>query len=175
MTLLKHWRAFDNPDYIGAYAFQPGEEKIVTISRVSRETVVGNEGKQEECTIIHFEENAKPLILNATNGKAIEKLADSPFIEKWPGVRIVLGVEKVKAFGEVRDAVRVKNKKLPRKEQQLPPCTDCKKPIHGTEKVSASRMVSATISRFSVPLCAECAAKRSAAIKKEESHNEDDQ
>ena len=45
---LTHWKKLDNPDYIGAYAFQPGEEKTLTIKNVRREVVVGAEGKKEE-------------------------------------------------------------------------------------------------------------------------------
>lgn len=175
MTMLTHWKKLENPDYIGAYAFQPGEEKVVTVSKVQREVVTGPDGKKEECTIVHFEEAEKPLILNATNGKAIEKLAATPYIEKWVGVRLALGVEKVKAFGETVDAVRVKNKRLPRKEQPIPACTDCKKPIQGTDKLTAQQMISATVSRFSVPLCASCAAARKATMKKEEESHENNE
>ena len=64
-----HWKKLENPDYIGAYAFQPNEEKVVTIKTVKREMITGADGKREECTVVHFVENEKPLILNATNGK----------------------------------------------------------------------------------------------------------
>ena len=92
---LTHWKKLENPEYIGAYAFQPGEEKTLTIKNVRREVVVGAEGKKEECTVVHFCENEKPLILNATNGKAIQKIAGSGYIEQWEGVRITLKVEAV--------------------------------------------------------------------------------
>ena len=53
---LTHWKKLDNPDYIGAYAFQPGEKKTVTIDRIRREMVNGPDGKREECTVVHFRE-----------------------------------------------------------------------------------------------------------------------
>ena len=36
---LTHWKKLNNPDYLGAYAFQPGEEIIATIGSVGRETI----------------------------------------------------------------------------------------------------------------------------------------
>jgi len=160
---LTHWKKLENPDYIGAYAFQPDERKTITISNVTREIVKGPDGKKEECTIVHFAEPEKPLILNACNGKMISKMAGTPYIEQWAGTRIVLAVERVKALGDVVGAVRVQNQKLPKAQTTIPPCTDCGREIGGTEKISSAQMVGATTKRFGVPLCAECAAKRSAA------------
>jgi hypothetical protein len=41
--------------------------------------------------------------------KIIAKVVDSPYIEDWIGKNIVIYSAKVKAFGEVVDALRVKN------------------------------------------------------------------
>ena len=64
MSEKTHWKKFNNPDYLGAYAFQPGEEKTVTIKSVGREMVYNpsNSGK-EECTVAHFEEDIKPFVI----------------------------------------------------------------------------------------------------------------
>lgn len=109
--MATHWKKLTNPDYIGAYDFQPGEERIVTIKDVKRQMVTGPDGKKEECTIVFFAQG-KPMILNVTNAKAITKLADTPYIEQWVGVSVKLIVVKVKAFGEVVDALRVKSEKV---------------------------------------------------------------
>lgn len=174
MTMLTHWKMLDNPDYIGAYAFQPGEEKIVTISRVQRAMVPGPDGKREECTIVHFVEKEKPLILNATNGKMIEKLSGTGYIEQWAGVRIKLVVEKVKAFGDVVAAVRVKNEKLQQIQQQpeIPPCADCGCKIEGAGKASAAAIAAGSKKKFGVPLCAACGAKRREAMEAEKEQTE---
>ena len=100
---LTHWKKLNNPDYLGAYAFQPGEEIIATIGSVGRETITNADGKKEECTVAHFTAPAgiKPMILNPTNCKTIEKVAGTPYIEQWQGVMIQLYVTQVKAFGDV--------------------------------------------------------------------------
>lgn len=173
---LTHWKKLENPDYIGAYAFQPGEKKTVTISRVEREQIIGVEGKKSEETVVHFVEAEKPLILNVTNAKMISKHAGTPYIEQWSGIRIVLGVEKVKAFGDVVDAVRVQKTKPPqpeREEAPVPPCADCGGVIEGTDKVSARTVVSAGMKKYGAPLCVQCALKRAEKLKEEAGHADD--
>ena len=169
---LTHWKKLDNPDYIGAYAFQPGEEKTLTIRNVQREIVVGAEGKKEECTVVHFCEDEKPMILNATNGKAIQKIAGSGYIEQWEGVRITLKVEAVKAFGDIVDAVRVSRKKPP---QQVKPsvvlCADCHQAIGGYGKQNAQEFAAYTQRCFGVPVCYACGQKRKAEKEKQQAED----
>lgn len=165
-----HFRKLDNPDYIGAYAFQPNEKKTLTIARVTREVITGKEGKQEECTIVRWQEDEKPLILNATNGKTISKVVGSPYIEEWVGKSVVLGVEKVKAFGEVLDAVRVKNEK-PKQQStanEPPPdyfCVDCGELISDSGGFTMSKIVAAGMKRYGVVVCLDCANQRAQAAK----------
>ena len=169
---LTHWKKLDNPDYIGAYAFQPGEEKLVTISGVTREKVNGADGKSELCTVVHFAENEKPMILNATNGKMIQKIAGSGYIERWAGVRILLHVESVKAFGDIVEAVRVMKKKPP----QAPVCADCGRPIAGYGRQTAEEFAAYTASKFGKAVCLECGNRRKSAaegMKNQPSNTED--
>lgn len=174
---LTHWKKLENPDYIGAYAFQPGEEKVVTIQRVQREMVNGPDGKREECTVLHFRENEKPLILNATNGKMVAKMAGTPYIEQWSGIRIAIGVEKVRAFGDYVDAVRVKAKKLPQIKDPVgepaPICEDCKKPIKASGKLSAAQVAALGKDKFGAQVCAECGKRRAESEAKNESADTD--
>ena len=107
-----HWKETFNPDFIGAYAFQPGEEKTLTISRMTIDMVMGTDGREDECTILHWAEKVKPMVLNATNAKIISKLLGSPYIDDWIGKKVVLGVETVKAFGDLVEAVRVQDKQV---------------------------------------------------------------
>lgn len=102
-----HWKKLTNPDYFGAYCLDEGEERTVEIVKVVREMVTGADGKKEECTVAHLK-GEKPLILNATNCKTITKVLKTPFIEQWANKRVILITEKVKAFGDVVDAIRIK-------------------------------------------------------------------
>lgn len=106
-----HWKKLHNPDYLGAYAFQPNEEIIATISGAKVEPVMGSGGKKEDCMVVRFKEkHIKPLICNVTNSKSISKVAGSEYIEDWEGVTIALFTTEVNAFGDTVQAVRVRSK-----------------------------------------------------------------
>lgn len=78
MSDKTHWKKLTNPDYLGSYAFQPGEEKTVTIKEVKRELVFNPSASgKEECTVAYFVEDIKPMILNTTNCKTIAKVWDA--------------------------------------------------------------------------------------------------
>ena len=150
-----HWKKWNNPDYLGAYAFQPGEEKTVTIKEVKRELVQNQNGK-EECTVAYFEEDVKPLILNTTNCKMISKVWGTPYIEDWPGRKITLKVKKISAFGEMVDAVRVSNE---RPAEEIYKCEVCGKTIVPVSGKSAEAIAIATKNKFGKTMCIECAKK----------------
>ena len=159
-----HWKRLNNPDYIGAYAFDPGEEKTGTIDFVRRESVVGADGKREDCTVCHFKErDLKPLILNTTNCKMITKLYKTPYIENWAGKKIILVVREVKAFGEVVDAVRVKQA-IPRDAAAKPIlCEECGKAIAAFGQYQPEDIARINKERYGKALCTECGKKHKAA------------
>ena len=151
-TERTHWKSLTNPDYIGAYAFQPNEEKTVTISTVVSETVMGADGRKEECTVVHFQGDTKPLILNVTNAKMIQKVLQTPYIEEWVGRSVILGVETVSAFGERVEAVRVRKKQVTALD-----CAECGQVIFGSGKFSATQIASASTKQYGRALCMDCA------------------
>lgn len=153
MSNKTHWKKFYNPNYLGSWAFQPGEEKTLTIKVANRE-MVENGGSKEECLVVHFEENEKPLILNKTNSDMIEKVWGTPFVEDWAGKRITLKVKKVSAFGEMVDGVRV-SKTRPSEEQII--CEKCGKPITAASGRSARAIADATKAKLGKELCMNCA------------------
>ena len=149
-----HWKKLTNPDYLGSWAFEPGQEMTVTIASVGVERVTGADGKQEDCTVAHFAEDVKPMILNTTNQKMISKVVGSPYIEDWAGRRIVLGVETVSAFGDRVEAVRVRKKQA---VAVATDCADCGQAIQAAGKFTAAQIASAAQKRFGRALCLECA------------------
>lgn len=102
-----HWKNNFDYQYLGGYSIE-GEDLTLTIKKVVTEKVKGTSGRDEDCMVIYFEEESKGMICNKTNAKTITKVHGTPYIEEWTGKRIVLGTEKVSAFGETTDALRVR-------------------------------------------------------------------
>lgn len=103
-----HWKKAFNPDYLGAYSLDPGQELILTIKNLKTEKVKNADGREDECLVCHFSEPVKPMILNVTNCKIIHRLYSTPYVEEWVGKQIQVYVAKVKAFGDTVDALRVR-------------------------------------------------------------------
>lgn len=154
-----HWKKLTNPLYIGAYDFQPNEEKVGTIAYVRQESVIGADGKKEDCTVAHFsEKELKPLILNVTNCKAITKLYKSPYIEDWAGKTIVMRVQQVRAFGEVVDAVRIKPEIPKAQFSRDIICDECGGILQPFGKMNVAQLAAYTKKKYGKVLCADCAA-----------------
>ncbi len=106
-----HWKKQFNYDYLGAYSIPTeGGDLVLTIKEVGgKEKVKDAKGQESELPVIRFaEKGAKPLILNKTNAKAIQKVYGSPFMEDWIGKKIALYSTIVNAFGTDTDAIRVR-------------------------------------------------------------------
>ena len=160
-----NWKKLINPDYLGAYSLDDGNGKytdiIATIQYVKVENVTGPDGKKEDCVVAHFSErDLKPMILNTTNMKTLEKLFKSKYIEDWAGRKIQIGVESVKAFGDVVDALRIR-KFTPREESAGPTkCADCGSDIAEAGGMTATQVAAFARKRFGCDLCAMCMKKR---------------
>jgi ribosomal protein L34E len=157
-----HWKKLSNPDYIGAYALEPDKDMILTIRNIKNEVVKGPDGKKEECTVAHFKENVKPMIINATNAKTIEKIYGTPFVEDWLGRKIQIFSDRVKAFGDYVDALRIRPF-IPEQTEISTKCADCGKDIQsfdtGKGVMSPEQMAQYTYRKYGKSICAECAQK----------------
>ena len=97
---MPHWKNLGAYDYLGAYSFDscPFKEIVLTISRVEGGVVTSEGGKTEKRPIAHFrEENTnvlgiqvKPMVLNPTNSKILERLFKSGLTEDWIGKKIII-------------------------------------------------------------------------------------
>lgn len=119
MTNKTHWKRLINPDYIGAYSLNEGEDLTVKIDYVQVEEIVGTGGKKEHCTVAHLVDE-KPMILNVTNSKTIAKLY-GPYIEDWQGKRITLFASTTRLAGETVECLRIRPKVA---ERAAKPITD---------------------------------------------------
>lgn len=167
MSKQTHWRKILNTEYLGGFDLDDGQGKfediVVTIKDVKRETVKDQNGKDDTCLVLHFNEPVKPMILNVTNSKTITKLTKTPYIEKWIGSRIQIGTEKVKAFGETHDALRIR--KFPPKTTAKPsdpivPCSDCGDTIRAGSGATVQQVIDGTEKTYGAKLCLDCAGRR---------------
>jgi hypothetical protein len=108
-----HYRKVFKSDHLGSAdleeMIEEGKPLIFTIKEAKQEFKTKVAGKLIDANIVYFQENIKPLVVNATNGKVITKFAESPFVEDWKNISIELYIDKnVRMKGEVVGGVRVK-------------------------------------------------------------------
>src|SRR5690554_6013573 len=123
-TKRTHWKKLNNPNYLGTYALEPDSDMILTIHTARQEEVTGSDGKKEDCLVLHFKEDVKPMILNVTNAKQIERIHETPYIEEWEGKKIQLYIAQINAFGQQVDAIRIRPKAPKVNKQELTPDHD---------------------------------------------------
>lgn len=156
-----------NPNYLGSWDLEelPDKEVTLTIARIVDEDVVTNTSK-ERCTVIHWQEPGyKPMIANVTNKKTLAKIYHTKDTEKLCGKPVVIGIEKVKAFGDIHDALRIR-KRVP-KAAEPAKCTDCNNAIQGGGGRSADYIAAYTKKQYGVCLCFSCATARAEKAKQQ--------
>lgn len=117
MTGKTHWKRLINPDYIGAYSLEEGQDLSVVIESVCSDVVTGTGGKKEESTIAYLK-GQKPFILNNTNSKSIAKLY-GPYIEDWSGKPITLFASTTKLAGDTVECLRIRPVVAKRQKQGI--------------------------------------------------------
>lgn len=148
-----HWKKLINPDYLGAYSLEAGNDMILTIKSVKREMITGTGGKKEECPVCHWQENQKPMILNVTNMKSIAKMY-GPYIENWAGKRVQIYASTTKFGGDTVECLRIR--KDPPEEVQIP-CEECGQIITPAFSMNVSQLAAYTRKKYGKTMCAECA------------------
>ena len=119
-----HWKKQFNYDYLGSYSLPGGKDVILTIKETKKELVTGQKGQKEQLFVCYFEQKeewVKPMILNRTNCKTIEHTYNTPFIEDWRGLKIKIGIEKVSAFGEIVEGLRIRGSVISNEKPELVP------------------------------------------------------
>ena len=112
-NVKNHYRSVLKSNHLGVAdleeTLERGEKLIFTIKHARQEINVAVAGKKGDFNILYFNEKGiKPLVLNATNGKIIAKLAKSPFVQDWAGLTIELFIDPtVMMMGENTGGVRI--------------------------------------------------------------------
>lgn len=105
-----HIRKLQESNYLGEWDLpeQNNGKITVTILKVERQEVAANAKEKSMMPVVYFKEYKKGMVFNKTNQKAGISACGTPYIEDWVGKQIELfRLEKVKAFGEYKDAIRV--------------------------------------------------------------------
>ena len=154
--LTGDYRRFMDKNYLGAWDVPDEGDLILTIDRAARDDVKNERGTERKLTI-HFVEDYKPMILNATNAKAISEALGSTKVETWQGQRIAIYTQKVTAFGGTTDALRVRNY---RPKETTAICENCGCVIEKHDNYSVNKIVTMSKSKYGQALCWECAVAR---------------
>ena len=148
-----------NPHYLGSWDIEelPNREVTLTIDQIRDEEVVSN-GQKEVCTVIYWTDRAfKPMIANVCNKKTLVKLYKTKDTEKLRGKSVIIGVERVKAFGDVHDAVRIRPRIPQIRTAPAPTCEQCGKDITASGRMTPEQVAGYTKQKYGKCLCGECA------------------
>lgn len=147
----------DNPKYLGSWDLyeQPSKEITLTIRDIRDEKVIGG-GMEEICTVIYWQENAKPMIANVTNKKNLAKLYHTKDTDKLIGKRVIIGIDRVKAFGDVYDALRIRIKMPAAVSVTMPKCEVCGQDIQSYGSMSADAVAEYALKKYGKRVCRAC-------------------
>ena len=156
----------DEARFLGSWDVMDGEITL-TISDFKEEIVEGDKGRKEKKCILYFaEKDRKPMVLNLTNRKMLAKLYHTVNSEKLKGKRITIGTDKVKAFGGIHDALRIRPvvpAQTAPKQSDAIKCEQCGKAITAAHGMDADKLAQYTAAKYGKKLCANCAAEHAKA------------
>lgn len=148
-----------NPNYLGSWDLDemPNREVTLTIDHIVDEKAVSN-GQEQIVTACYWtDKNFKPMILNVTNKKTICKLYKTKDTDKLKGKSVAVGIERVKAFGDVYDALRIRHRIPQAPTAVKPKCEGCGKDIGASGSMSPEQVAAYTKKKYGKQLCGECA------------------
>lgn len=107
-----HYRKVFKSDHLGTADLEDltesGTKLVFTIKYVKQEINTVVAGKKINANIAYFNEQIKPLVLNATNSKVMKQLCNSPFVEDWQNITVQLYIDPTARLkGEVVGGVRI--------------------------------------------------------------------
>jgi len=119
-----HWKKTFNKDYLGAHDLEENKDIKVVIDYVVVKGIKDPQGNSSNCNVAYFKDKTKPMILNVTACKQIKKFSGSNYIEDWKNIPIQIYVREVKAFGEVVEALRIREQQPQTEKEKLNPNSD---------------------------------------------------
>lgn len=118
---MAHWRKFMDPrEYIYAEDLS-GRDVDVQIAKVTQGEMLGEKGRKSKKPLCYFAGKSKPLALNKTNCKTIERITGSADTDAWIGQWITLFPSTTQdPNGNPVDCVRVRPRAPNRKRGEVP-------------------------------------------------------
>lgn len=99
-----------------------GRGALVTIANVAQHNVAMQGAGEEYKWCLEFEEVEKPMVLNTTNMRIIEKITNSDNTDGWIGQKIVLYMDPNISFGgKIVGGIRVRAPRLPQQQAVTAP------------------------------------------------------
>lgn len=160
----------DEARFLGSWDVMDGEI-VLTIADFKEEIIEGDKGRKEKKCILYFaEQGYKPMVCNLTNRKTLAKLYHTTDSAKLKGKLVKIGTDKVKAFGDIHDALRIRNVvptalKQTAPAKDAPKCAECGKPIAAAGGMNPEQVAQYTAKKYGKALCGECATKAASAAK----------
>lgn len=157
---MAHWKTLANYDYLGAYSLDGiAKEVTLTIVSIKKQLVKGEGGMTDECIVAEFEEKnvngvtVKPMILNKTNCKKIEKIYNDGDVEHWIGKRITIFATTTTVGRDKKPCLRIKEEIPKAVVKETYKCSVCGKDIEET-------IYNGSINKYGVAVCSkECLEK----------------
>jgi hypothetical protein len=162
--MIDSWEKIIDPNFLSAEIIgEAGAEKVVTIKDIDFAECYDEKTKQKVQKQSVFFEETKPLVLNKTNSKKLKKLfspnSDNP--RDAIGHKVVLKVERIKAFGKEVDAIRIQ-------EYSEEKCTICGKAILPYAGKSVAQIKEISQRNLGEIMCGECMKNKAKENKKDE-------
>ena len=162
--MIESWEKIIDPNFISAELIgEAGAEKVVTIKDIDFAECYDEKTKQKVQKQSVFFEECKPLVLNKTNSKKLKKLfspnSDEP--REAIGHKVVLKVERIKAFGKEVDAIRIQEYS----EEKCPICGKAILPYAGKSVAQIKEISQRNLGEI---MCGECMKQKAKENKKDE-------
>lgn len=152
--LTGDFRKYMDKNYLGSWDVPEGEDLVLTVDHCERNEVQNERGSEKKLVMYFKEKEYKPMILNTVNSEAISEAYGSKRVEDWEGKKIAITTEKVKAFGSMKDALRIRPYK-PKVTEAF--CEECGSEIERHGDYSVNKIVMMTEARYGKKLCWNCA------------------
>lgn len=95
--------------FLGGWSFENGDETL-TIKDVEELEMYDSQTQgKKKGLCLRFEEKELPMVLNTTNSETIAKVTGTDKLADWIGKKIIVGQQKIRAFGKEQLVIRVRD------------------------------------------------------------------